>query len=316
MAIFSSSTYRPGRHFLQIPGPTNVPDRILRAIDRPVIDHRGPDFSRLGLECLEGMKAVFKTKADPVFIYPASGTGAWEAAIANTLSPGDRVLMFETGQFAALWRKMGDAFGLEVIFVPGDWRHGIDPNLVEEKLRQDTGHRFKAVMCVHNEILDRHHQPDRTHAGQAMRIGPAIRPCSWSTRCPPWPAPTTATTSGGWMSPRPARKRASMMLPPGTGIQRRERKGPGRLQVGQAAALLLVLAGHGGAQPNGLFSLIRPAINLLFGLRESIRMLVEEEGLANVFRRHARLAEATPAGRCGPGGSSFSASRRSSTAIP
>src|ERR1700722_6528792 len=144
-------TAKSGRHFLQIPGPTNVPDRILRAIDQPVIDHRGPNFGRLGLDCLEGMKEIFQTKKGHVFIYPASGTGAWEAALVNTLSPGDRVLMFETGQFAVLWHKMALDFGLDAVFVPGDWRHGIDPNRAEEILREDAGHRIKAVMCVHNE---------------------------------------------------------------------------------------------------------------------------------------------------------------------
>src|ERR1700752_4758398 len=131
-----------GRHFLQIPGPTNVPDRVLRAMDRPVIDHRGPEFAELALEVLEGLRAVFKTTS-PVVIYPSSGTGAWEASIVNTLSPGDRVLMFETGQFATLWRKMATAFGLVVDFVPGDWRHGVDPAAVESKLKEDRAHQIK-----------------------------------------------------------------------------------------------------------------------------------------------------------------------------
>src|SRR5580700_7064272 len=142
----SPSSYRAGRHFLQIPGPTNVPDRILRAIDRPTIDHRGPDFARLGLECLEGMKTIFKTATGRVFIYPAGGTGAWEAAIANTLSPGDRVLMFETGQFATLWKDMAVSLGLDVQFVGSDWRHGADPAEVESILSEDRSHKIKAVM--------------------------------------------------------------------------------------------------------------------------------------------------------------------------
>src|SRR5579863_7084588 len=128
-----------GRHFLQIPGPTNVPDRVLRAIARPTIDHRGPESSQIVLEVLEGLKQVFKTSS-PVLIFPASGTGAWEAALVNTLSPGDRVLMFETGQFATLWRGMAENLGLEVHFVSGDWRHGADPAVVEARLNQDTGH--------------------------------------------------------------------------------------------------------------------------------------------------------------------------------
>src|ERR1700686_1137395 len=139
-----------GRHFLQIPGPTNVPDRVLRALDQPTIDHRGPEFARMTLEILEGLKQIFQT-AGPVIIYPASGTGAWEAALVNTLSPGDRVLMFETGHFATLWRKMASRLSLEVEFVAGDWRSGVDPGEVEARLLGDRAHAFKAVLVVHNE---------------------------------------------------------------------------------------------------------------------------------------------------------------------
>src|SRR5262245_18277756 len=143
-------TFRSGRHFLQIPGPTNVPDRVLRAMDRPTMDHRSPEFAALGRACLAGMQAVFKTQGT-VVIYPASGTGAWEAAIVNTLSPGDQVLMFETGHFATLWHSMAKRFGIEVEFVPGDWRHGADPAIAEAKLAADREHKIKAVMVVHNE---------------------------------------------------------------------------------------------------------------------------------------------------------------------
>src|SRR5437879_10588958 len=142
--------YRSGRHFLQIPGPTNVPDRVLRAIDRATIDHRGPDFFALAKDVIAGMKRIFRTEA-PVAIYGASGTGAWEAALVNTLSPGDRVLAFETGHFAALWREMALKLGLDVDFVPGDWRHGADPELLGAKLSADKAHAIKAVMMVHNE---------------------------------------------------------------------------------------------------------------------------------------------------------------------
>ncbi len=142
--------HRSGRHFLQIPGPTNVPDRVLRAMDRPTIDHRGPDFARLGKEVLEGCRSLFRTSG-PVVIFPSSGTGAWEASIVNTLSPGDKVLMFETGQFATLWQQMSVRWGLDVEFVPGDWRHGIDPAQVEERLVRDRNHQIRAVMVVHNE---------------------------------------------------------------------------------------------------------------------------------------------------------------------
>jgi alanine-glyoxylate transaminase / serine-glyoxylate transaminase / serine-pyruvate transaminase len=139
-----------GRHFLQIPGPTNVPDRVLRAIDNPTIDHRGPEFAALARDVLARLKLVFKTRG-AVVIYPASGTGAWEAALVNALSPGDRVIMFETGHFATLWREMAGRLGLQVEFVPGDWRHGVDPALVEAKLADDRSHSIKAVMVVHNE---------------------------------------------------------------------------------------------------------------------------------------------------------------------
>src|SRR5688572_18145629 len=140
-----------GRHFLQIPGPTNVPDRVLRAIDLPTMDHRGPDFAALGKGCLAGMKRIFKSTQGEVVIYPASGTGAWEAALVNTLSAGDRVLMAETGHFATLWQKLAGKLGLEVEFLPGDWRHGADPEAIEKRLRADADKRVRAVCVVHNE---------------------------------------------------------------------------------------------------------------------------------------------------------------------
>jgi alanine-glyoxylate transaminase/serine-glyoxylate transaminase/serine-pyruvate transaminase len=144
------SMYRSGPHFLQIPGPTNVPDRVLRAMDRKTMDHRGPEFGRLGLEILDGLRTIFQTD-EPVVIFPASGTGAWEAALVNTLSPGDRVLMFETGWFGSLWRAMATKLGLDVVFVPGDWRHGVDPAALEAYLSDDRAHAIKAVCAVHNE---------------------------------------------------------------------------------------------------------------------------------------------------------------------
>ena len=154
-------TLRSGRHFLQIPGPTNVPDRVLRAMDRPTIDHRGPDFALLGREVLDGIKLVFRTTS-PVIIYPASGTGAWEAALVNTLSAGDRVLMSETGQFATLWQKLAMRLGLTIDFIPGDWRHGADAQAIERKLAEDRDHAIKAVCVVHNE----------TSTGVVSRIPP------------------------------------------------------------------------------------------------------------------------------------------------
>lgn len=149
-----------GRHFLQIPGPTNVPDRVLRAMDAPVIDHRGPEFARLGQEVLEGLKAIFQTR-NPVIVFPSSGTGAWEAALVNTLSPGDKVLMFETGHFATLWHRMAKGLGIDAELVPGDWRHGVDPAAVEARLAEDRAHAIKAVAVVHNE----------TSTGVTSRVG-------------------------------------------------------------------------------------------------------------------------------------------------
>jgi alanine-glyoxylate transaminase / serine-glyoxylate transaminase / serine-pyruvate transaminase len=139
-----------GRHFLQIPGPTNIPDRVLRAMDRPIIDHRGPEFAELALEILDGLRTVFKTSG-PVVMFPASGTGAWEAAIVNTLSPGDHVLAFETGQFSTLWKNLAERMGVQTEFVPGNWRSGVDPDDVEARLKADKSHAFKAVLVVHNE---------------------------------------------------------------------------------------------------------------------------------------------------------------------
>jgi alanine-glyoxylate transaminase/serine-glyoxylate transaminase/serine-pyruvate transaminase len=173
-----------GRHFLQIPGPTNVPDRVLRAIDRPTIDHRGPDF--------QGIKRIFKTR-HPVIIYPASGTGAWEAALVNTLSPGDKVLMAETGHFASLWHKMATKLGLQVEMIPGDWRHGADAAEIEARLAADKSHAIKAVCVVHNETST------ASPSSAARSTTRSIRPCCWSIRSRRSPPSTTATTNGAWM---------------------------------------------------------------------------------------------------------------------
>jgi len=156
----SSSTYQAGRHFLQIPGPTNVPDRILRAMDHPTIDHRGPAFAEIGKQCLDGMKTIFKTDS-AVIIYPASGTGAWEAALVNLINEGERVLMVETGHFATLWQKMADRLGIETEFLETDWRRGVDPQAIEDRLRADGEGRIRAVCVVHNE----------TSTGSTSRIG-------------------------------------------------------------------------------------------------------------------------------------------------
>jgi alanine-glyoxylate transaminase/serine-glyoxylate transaminase/serine-pyruvate transaminase len=277
-----------GRHFLQIPGPTNVPDRVLHAIAFPTIDHRGPEFAALGKEVVAGMRQVFQTKGT-VVIYPSSGTGAWEAALVNTLSPGDRVLMFETGHFATLWRQMATRLGIEIDFVPGDWRHGVDPAQVAEKLRADPEHRVKAVCVVHNE----------TSTGVTTRI-PAVRAAIDEVRHPALLMVDTISSLASidyrhdeWgVDVTVAGSQKGLMLPPGLGFNAVSDKA---LAAGKSARLTrsywdwqaMGETGHTGFFP------YTPSTNLLFGLREALKMLVEEEGLAAVFRRHSRHAEAT-----------------------
>jgi alanine-glyoxylate transaminase/serine-glyoxylate transaminase/serine-pyruvate transaminase len=277
-----------GRHFLQIPGPTNVPDRVLRAIAMPTIDHRGPEFAALGQECVAGMKRVFQTE-DPVVIYPSSGTGAWEAALSNTLSPGDPVIMFETGHFASLWRQMADRLGLEVDFVPGDWRHGVDPAVVEERLTADRAHRLKAVCVVHNEtstgvtsrIAEIRAAIDRARHPALFMVDTISSLASIDYRHDAWKVDVTV---GG--------SQKGLMLPPGLGFNAVSKTA---LAANKAARLprsywdwqTMLETGRTGFFP------YTPATNLLFGLRESLKMLLEEEGLAAVFHRHARHAEAT-----------------------
>src|SRR6267378_2268051 len=280
--------HRSGRHFLQIPGPTNVPDRVLRAIDRATMDHRGPEFGPMGLEILEGLKKVFQTKA-PVVIYPASGTGAWEAALVNTLSPGDRVLMFETGHFATLWRQMATRLGLDIEYVPGDWRHGVDPAQLAEKLAADSEHRVKAVCVVHNE----------TSTGVASRI-PEIRAAIDEARHPALFMVDTISSLASidyrhdeWkVDVTVAGSQKGLMLPPGLGFNAISDKA---MEAAKTAKLTrsywdwqaMSETGHTGFFP------YTPATNLLYGLREALTMLLEEEGLPAVFHRHDRHAEAT-----------------------
>ncbi len=285
----SSVNRKPGRHFLQIPGPTNVPDRILRAIDRPTIDHRSAEFAQLGRECLEGMKPIFKMTSGHVFIFPASGTGAWEAAIVNTLSPGDRVLMFETGQFATLWRKLAESFGIVVDFVPGDWRHGIDPALVEATLAEDTAHEIKAVMCVHNE----------TSSGITNRIG-EIRLAMEAAKHPAFlfvDAVSSLASSDyrqdEWrVDVTVAGSQKGLMLPPGLSFNAVSEKALIASKSAQLPRAFWSWENMLEANAGGFFP-YTPATNLLYGLRESISMLVYEEGLENVVRRHQRHGEAT-----------------------
>jgi alanine-glyoxylate transaminase/serine-glyoxylate transaminase/serine-pyruvate transaminase len=277
-----------GRHFLQIPGPTNVPDRVLRAIDSATIDHRGPEFQQLGQTVLAGLKPVFKTQGT-VVIFPASGTGAWEAALVNTLSPGDKVLMAETGHFATLWEGMAKRLGIVPEFIPGDWRRGADPAAIEAKLAEDKGHTIKAVCVVHNE----------TSTGATSRIG-EIRKAIDRVKHPALFMVDTISSLASidyrhdeWgVDVTVAGSQKGLMLPPGLSFNAVSEKA---LAAGKTAKLPRsywsweeMLAPN----KNGFFP-YTPATNLLYGLREALKMLVEEEGLENVFKRHDRHAEAT-----------------------
>jgi alanine-glyoxylate transaminase/serine-glyoxylate transaminase/serine-pyruvate transaminase len=280
--------FHSGRHFLQIPGPTNVPDRVLRAIDHPTIDHRSQEFAALGREVLEGMKAIFKTRL-PVVIFPASGTGAWEAAIVNTLSPSDKVLMFETGHFATLWRTMAGRFGLEVDFVPGDWRHGVDPAQVEAKLREDKSHSIKAVMVVHNE----------TSTGVTSRI-PLVRKAMDAAGHPALLMVDTISSLASidyrhdeWgVDVTVSGSQKGLMLPPGLSFNAISEKAWAASKTATLPRSFWDWADMAKHNPAGFFP-YTPGTNLLYGLREALKMLIDEEGLDNVFARHARHAEAT-----------------------
>jgi alanine-glyoxylate transaminase/serine-glyoxylate transaminase/serine-pyruvate transaminase len=278
-------SFRSGRHFLQIPGPTNVPDRVLRAIDNPTIDHRGPDFAALGLELLEGLRTIFRTDG-PVVVYPSSGTGAWEAALVNTLSPGDRVLAFETGHFATLWRTMAERLGLEVEWVPGDWRHGVDPDAVAERLDGS----IRAVMVVHNEtstgvtsrVPEVREAIDRVGSEALLLVDTISSLGSIDYRHDEWGVDVTVGCS-----------QKGLMLPAGLGFNAVSAKA---LDAAQSARLPrsywdwapILDANRAGFWP------YTSATNLLYGLREAIAML-NEEGLERVFARHQRHAEATRA---------------------
>lgn len=280
---------RAGRHFLQIPGPSNVPDRILRAIDSPVIDHRGPEFGRLGREVLAGMKDVIRTKG-PVVIYPGSGTGAWEAALVNTLSPGDKVLMFETGQFATLWKDMAGRLGLDAEFVPGDWRHPIDLKLLEAKLADDKQHRIKAVCAVHNEtstgvvsdIAGVRKALDKAHHPALLYVDTVSSLASLDYRHDEWGVDVTVSGS-----------QKGLMLPPGISFNAMSEKALAANKTAKLPRAYWDWPSMMKANETGYFP-FTPATNLLYGLREAIAML-HEEGLENVFARHHRHGEATRA---------------------
>jgi alanine-glyoxylate transaminase / serine-glyoxylate transaminase / serine-pyruvate transaminase len=277
----------PGRHFLQIPGPTPVPDRVLRAIDMPLIDQRGPEFAEMTKRVLEGIKTIFKT-TQPVIIYTATGTGAWEAALTNTLSPGDRVLMVETGQFAALWKVMAERLGLKPEFIKTDWRVGADPKIIEGHLRKDNAHEIKAVCVLHNETATGCLSPigeirktiDAAGHPALLLVDTISSLASADYRHDEWGVDVTI---GG------AQK--GLMLPPGMSFNAVSEKA---LRAAKTAKLprsffqwddMLTMYKQG-------FFPYTPATQMLYGLDVSIQML-HEEGLDNVFARHERLAEAT-----------------------
>ena len=284
-----------GRPFLQIPGPTNVPDRILRAMAAPTIDHRGPEFGRLTGEILDGLKRVFKT-AQPVMVFPGSGTGAWEAALVNTLSPGNKVLAFETGHFAALWSHMATALGLDVEFVPGDWRSGVAPAVLEQKLTEDAARAIQAVMVVHNETstgvtswveeirkaMDRAGHPALLLVDTISSLG-----CT-DYRHDEWGVDVTVCGS-----------QKGLMLPPGLTFNAVSEKALGASRAAKLQKSYWDWGPMLAANEAGFFP-YTPATNLLYGLREALRMLLEE-GLEEVFERHHRLAEATRRAVCGWG---------------
>jgi alanine-glyoxylate transaminase / serine-glyoxylate transaminase / serine-pyruvate transaminase len=288
MRSFNVTTHT-GRHFLQIPGPTNVPDGVLRAMAAPTIDHRGPEFAALTLRLLDAIKPVFGTTG-PVVIYPASGTGAWEAALVNTLSPGDRVLCFETGHFATLWKSMASGLGLDVDFVPGDWRHGADPQIVQERLAADTSQSIKAVCVVHNEtstgvtsrVADIRRAIDAAEHPALLLVDTISSLGSIDYRHDEWGVDVTVAGS-----------QKGLMLPPGLSFNAISAKA---LEASRTAALPksfwnwkpIIEANKSGFFP------YTPATNLFYGLDEALRML-QAEGLPAVFARHARHAEATRA---------------------
>jgi alanine-glyoxylate transaminase / serine-glyoxylate transaminase / serine-pyruvate transaminase len=276
-----------GRHFLQIPGPTNVPDRVLRAMSAATIDHRGPEFAELTREILERLPEVFRVSG-PVVIYPSSGTGAWEAALVNTLSPGDRVLAFETGHFATLWRGLAERLGLAVDFVAGDWRHGVDPDVVAERLGADREHAIRAVCVVHNE----------TSTGVASRI-PQVRAAMDAAEHPALLLVDTISSLGSidyrhdeWgVDVTIGCSQKGLMLPPGLGFNAVSERALSASRTARLPRSYWDWAPIVEANRAGVFP-YTPPTNLLYGLREALDMLLGE-GLQNVFARHARHAEAT-----------------------
>ncbi|MFZ9219767.1 MAG: pyridoxal-phosphate-dependent aminotransferase family protein, partial [Candidatus Fonsibacter ubiquis] len=271
----------------QIPGPTNIPDRVLRAMSYPTIDHRGPDFAEIAKRVLDRIKRIFKT-TQPVVMYPASGTGAWEAAIVNTLNPGDKILMFETGQFSYLWAEQAKKFSLVVDFVPGDWRHGADPKIVEQKLSEDKGHKIKALLVLHNE----------TATGIVSNIG-KIRKAMDSAKHPALLLVDTISSLASidyrhdeWkVDVTIAGSQKGLLLPPGLSFNAISQKALDAYSKSTMQKAYWDWKPMLENNKNGFFP-YTPSTNLIFGLDEALNILMEE-GLENIFKRHARLAEAT-----------------------
>ena len=282
-----NSARQAGRHFLQIPGPTPVPDRILRALDRPVIDHRGPEFAKVTKKALEGIKTIFKT-TNPVIIFTATGTGAWEAALTNTLSPGDRVLMVETGQFGTLWKKMAERLGLKPEFITTDWRQGADPKAIEAKLREDKNKEIKAVCVLHNEtstgaltpIAEIRKAIDAAGHPALFLVDTISSLASADYRHDEWGVDVSV---GG------AQK--GLMLPPGMSFNALSDKALKASQTSKLPKSFFAWDDMLNMNKVGFFP-YTPATLMIHGLVEGIEML-HEEGLDNVFARHKRLAEAT-----------------------
>jgi len=278
---------QPGRHFLQIPGPTPVPERILNAMSQQILDHRGPEFQKLAKRVLASVKTIFKTQ-NPVIIFPSSGTGAWEAALVNTLSPGDRVLMVETGQFAVLWKAMAEKLGLLAEFLPTDWRIGADANLIGERLKQDKAHDIKAVCVVHNETstgcrswIEEIRKAIDTAKHPALLMVDTISSLGvMDLRHDEWGIDVTVAGS-----------QKGLMLPPALSFNAVSQKALAASKTAKLAKSYFSWDDMLANNANGFFP-YTPATGLLYGLAEAIDML-NEEGLDNVFARHERLAEAT-----------------------
>ena len=286
----SSDTRKAGRHFLQIPGPTPIPDRVLRAMDYQVLDHRGPKFQVLAKRVLEKVKTVFKTTKGQVFIFPASGSGAWEAAMSNTLSPGDKILMYETGQFATLWHQMAVRLGLDVDFIASDWRTGVDPAKIDEKLRADKNREIKAVCVVHHEtsggllsdlaairgVIDANDHPALFMVDTVSGLGSAdLRHDEWGI---------DVTVAGS---------QKGLMLPPGLAFNAVSQKAIEAARTAKLPRAYWSWEDMIASNKNGFFP-YTPATQILYGLDVAVD-LMHEEGLENIFARHMRFGEATRA---------------------